>query len=67
MLSAQGHQPRHLLLGEADFLAAELGLAEIPHLEGVAAGGTGRVEGMLYLFCQLTHARLHRSVGDCPP
>src|SRR6185436_683575 len=39
-------------------LAAELGLAEISHLEGFAAGGARRVEGMLYLFCQLTHARL---------
>ena len=67
VLGAQGHQPGHLLLGEADFLAAELGLAEIPHLEGLAAGGARRVEGMLYLFCQLTHARLHiSSLGTVP-
>ena len=35
---AQRHQARHLLLGEADLLAAELGEREVLHLEGQALG-----------------------------
>ena len=34
---AQRHQPGHLLLGEADFLAAELGQAQILDLVRLAA------------------------------
>ena len=35
---AEGHQARHLLLGEAHFLAAELGERQVLHLERLAAG-----------------------------
>ena len=46
---AKRHQPGHLLLGEADFLAAELGQRQILDLERFAAGGLRRVEGMKLL------------------
>ena len=42
--AAQRHQAGHLLLGEADFLAAELGERQILHLERLAAGGFRRGE-----------------------
>ena len=38
VLLAQRHQAGHLLLGEADLLAAELGEREVLHLERFAAG-----------------------------
>ena len=39
VLRAQRHQAGHLLLGEADLLAAELGERQILHLVRLAAGG----------------------------
>ena len=48
---AQRHQAGHLLLGEADLLAAELGQRQILHLEGLAAGLHRRVECVLFLYC----------------
>ena len=44
VLLAQGHQPGHLVLGEADLLAAELGQRQVLHLEGFAPGLAGGVE-----------------------
>ena len=41
---AQRHQPGHLLLGQPDFLAAELGQREVLDLERLTAGLLGRVE-----------------------
>ena len=46
---AQRHQARHLLLGQADFLAAELGLRQILHLEGLTARLHGGLE-CVHLF-----------------
>ncbi len=40
----QRHQPRHLLLGEADFLAAEFRQRQVLDLERCAAGFCGLVE-----------------------
>ena len=48
---AQRHQAGHLVLGETDFLAAELGEAEILHLVRFAAGLLGRVERVHFLNC----------------
>ena len=42
VLLAQRHEARHFLLGEPDFLAAELGEREILHLVRFAAGGLSR-------------------------
>ena len=39
VLLAQRHQPGHLLLGEPDLLAAELGERQVLHLVRLAAGG----------------------------
>ena len=44
VLAPDGHQARHLLLGEADLVAAVLGEREVGHLERGAAGGDGLVE-----------------------
>ena len=43
-LGAQRHEAGHLLLGEADLLAAEFGQREVGHLErgAVERGGGGR-------------------------
>ena len=46
---AQRHQARHLLLGEADLLAAELGEREVLHLERQARrGGGNRLGGLAH-------------------
>ena len=48
MLSAKGHQARHLLLGEADFLAAELRPGSRSFtLKGSRPAARCAVEGML--------------------
>ncbi len=39
VLGAHGHQPRHLVLGQLDLLAAELGEREVGHLEVGGLGG----------------------------
>ena len=57
VLRAQRHQAGHFLLGEADFLAAELGLREVLHLERLAAGGLGGVE-RVHLLDNCCHASL---------
>ena len=44
VLAPDGHQARHLLFGEADFVTAMLGEPEVGHLERGAAGGDGLVE-----------------------
>ena len=49
VLAAQRHQAGHFLLGEADFLAAELGERQVLHLVRLAAGGAGGVERMQFL------------------
>ena len=49
VLPPQRHQAGHFLLGEADFLAAELGERQVLHLVGLAAGGAGGVERMQFL------------------
>ena len=46
---AQRHQPRHLLLGQPDLLAAELGQAEVRDLERFTAGFHRRVECMHFI------------------
>jgi hypothetical protein len=46
VLGAERHQARHLVLGEADLLAAPLGEREVGDLEGRTAGGLHGVEGM---------------------
>jgi hypothetical protein len=45
-LGAHGHQARHLVLGEADLLAAVLGQADVGDLERELLGG-GRGHGCL--------------------
>ena len=49
VLAAQRHQAGHFLLGEADFLTAELGERQVLHLVGLAAGRAGGVERMQFL------------------
>ena len=55
---AQRHQAGHLVLGEADFLAAELGEAEILDLVGFAAGLAGRFERVHFLTAAVASALL---------
>ena len=50
---AQRHQAGHLLLGEADFLAAELGEREVLDLERLAARFRGRVERVHFTNCSV--------------
>ena len=46
VLLANRHQPRHLVLGQPDLLASELGQAQVPDLERLASGLAGGAEGM---------------------
>jgi hypothetical protein len=55
VLLAQCHQARHLLFGEANLLPAELGEAEIFHLERLASDGLRRGERM-HLLSRSRHA-----------
>ena len=48
---AQRHQARHLLLGEPDLLAAELGEREVLHLERLAARFLRRFKRMHFTNC----------------
>ena len=57
---AERHQARHFLLGQADFLAAELGLRQVLDLEWFAARFHGGVEGV-HLF----HCGSHSLLLDC--
>ena len=48
ILGAQRHQAGHLLLGEADLLAAELGQRQVGHLErGAVERGGERRDGVV--------------------
>ena len=55
VLRAERHQARHLLLGQAHFLAAEFGERQILHLEGFPARGLRGGEGMKF-FGHGSHA-----------
>ena len=49
VLAAQRHQAGHFLLGEADFLAAELGERQVLHFVGSRPAARGGVERMQFL------------------
>ena len=48
---AKRHQAGHLVLGEADFLAPELGERQVLHLVGDTAGLGGGFERVHFLHC----------------
>jgi hypothetical protein len=66
---AESHQAGHFLLGEPDFLAAELGLRQIGDLEAGTAGSLRRIEGMNGRGRNGTHAnapfRTNYSASTC--
>src|SRR5690348_3292295 len=51
VFGANRHEARHLLLGEPDFLAAELGVGEVAHLErwAIECGGSSWLDSRGHL------------------